>query len=240
MCGPIALALPLQRNSNWTIISGIFQYTIGRIFTYSILGFFIGIIGLTANTLGILQWVSIFTGIVMIAYAIGKWSGIKIPIITHSGFKLPIISKGFGTLIHTKYPLKLFFFGILNGLLPCGMVYFALLNALVAGDMLNGAFAMAIFGIGTSPGLIIIAYAANKLPNQFRLKLSKYATALLFSVGFLIVIRGMNLNIPLVSPKIENKVQSNDNRKNDNQNSTEETVEMSCCHNKTKCEDTTE
>jgi sulfite exporter TauE/SafE len=237
MCGPIALALPLNKNSNLSILSGLIQYTLGRIFTYSMLGFIIGIIGLTVNTLGILQWVSILTGFVLIFYAVGKWIGIRIPLLGNSGFNLPFISKGFGTLVHAKYPFKLFFFGLLNGLLPCGMVYFALLNALIAGDMLHGAFAMVVFGLGTGPGLIIIAFAANKLPNQFRLKFSKYASALLFSVGFLIVLRGMNLNIPMVSPKVEYKVNTNENTENTKAISTEETVEMSCCHNKAKCQE---
>jgi sulfite exporter TauE/SafE len=236
MCGPIALSLPLKRDSNFTIFTGILQYTFGRIVTYSFLGFVIGIIGITASTFGILQWVSILTGTVMIGYALSKWFGLKVSLNLPFGNKLPFINKGFGTLIHSKFLFKLFLFGMLNGLLPCGMVYFALLNALVAGDMMNGALAMALFGLGTSPGLILIAFAANKIPNSFRMKFSKYANALLFSVGFLVVLRGMNLNIPMISPKIDQKVQSKIksplNRK--------ETVEMSCCHKPSSCDSTSE
>jgi hypothetical protein len=234
MCGPIALAVPLKRDTNFNIFSGILQYTFGRILTYSILGFIIGIVGLTASTLGILQWVSILTGMIMIGFALSKWFGFKISLTSPFGYKLPFISKGFGSLIKSDFPFKLFLFGMLNGLLPCGMVYFALLNALVAGDMLNGALSMALFGLGTSPGLIAIAFAANKIPNSFRMKFSKYATTLLFSVGFLVVLRGMNLNIPLISPKIESKTHSSENLKSPKKT----TVEMSCCHKQSSCDST--
>ena len=73
MCGPIALALPLNRESKIEIINGILQYNLGRIFTYSLLGFLIGFIGLSIHLIGLIQGLSIATGIGIIIYAWRKY-----------------------------------------------------------------------------------------------------------------------------------------------------------------------
>ncbi len=44
--------------------------------------------------------------------------------------------------------------GLLNGLLPCGLVYFFAVEAASTGSPLWGAFVMLIFGLSTVPALL--------------------------------------------------------------------------------------
>lgn len=230
MCGPIAMAIPVDRTNNLSILSGILQYNSGRVLTYSLLGALVGFIGITATTLGILQWLSIITGVFLILYAWRKLIGsalegkISIPAVNM------FVSRNIGKLMHSKTPLKLTLLGSLNGLLPCGMVFLALGNAILGGSPTQSALSMAAFGIGTLPSMIAVGFAANRMTLNLRSKINKAVPYLLTVVGILIVLRGMNLNIPFISPQVKTVVSENP------QNDREGDVEMSCCHSKSTCD----
>jgi sulfite exporter TauE/SafE len=100
-------------------------------------------------------------------------------------------------------PFKLSLLGMLNGLLPCGMVYVGLTNALIAGSPMNSVFAMASFGLGTMATMLLVGFAANKISLQVRSNLRKIVPYMLTFVGLLVILRGLNLDIPYISPKIE-------------------------------------
>lgn len=223
MCGPIAMAIPVNRKSNWTILSGVLQYNFGRILTYALLGIIVGSIGITIETLGFLQWLSIFAGIFLILFAWRKWFSAKFLSKIPSFGVQSLISKGLGKVIRSKSPFKIWFLGMLNGFLPCGMVYAALINALLAGNPSGSSYAMIAFGIGTLPSMIAVGFAANRINANMRQKFNKVVPYLLTIVGILIVLRGMNLDIPYISPKVSIKTTKVTN---------EPEVEMSCCHKK--------
>lgn len=208
MCGPIALAIPLNRSSKIEIIVGILQYNFGRILTYSTLGFIIGFIGLGINLIGILQWISIISGVGIILYAWRKYlfQGKSFQVF-NTNFLHRFTSKNMGKILKNRSPLKLFLFGMLNGLLPCGMVYTALITSVIAGTPILSAFTLFFFGLGTLPGMILITFYANKITTRFRGKINKVLPYLVTLIGALIIIRGLNLNIPYLSPKatIDNK-----------------------------------
>lgn len=227
MCGPIAMAIPVNRKSNWTILSGVLQYNFGRILTYALLGIIVGSIGITIATLGFLQWLSIFAGIFLILFAWRKWFSTKLfSKVPNFGIQ-SVVSKGLGKVIKSKSPFKIGTLGILNGFLPCGMVYAALVNALLAGNPTGSAYAMIAFGIGTLPSMIAVGFAANRINSGMRQKFNKVVPYLLTVVGILIVLRGMNLDIPYISPKVSIKTTTITN---------EPEVEMSCCHKKVDAE----
>ena len=203
MCGPIAMALPLNRNSKIDIVIGILQYNFGRIFTYSILGFIVGFIGLGIHLIGFLQGLSITAGIGIILYA---WRKRIFTSVFFKRFKYNFFqgftSKYIGKIIRNKSPFKLFLFGMLNGLLPCGMVYTALITSIISGSPTYAAFTLFFFGIGTLPGMIIITSFASQITTRFRGKINKILPYLLTLIGLLIVFRGLDLNIPYISPKV--------------------------------------
>lgn len=231
MCGPISMALPLDRSSNWKILSGALTFHFGRLLTYSLLGGFIGLIGLSITTLGIMQWLSILSGIVLIIFA---WRGLFGKIFSgnaaFSGISMKV-SRGMGKLLKSRNPAKLLFLGMLNGVLPCGMVFAALLNALLAGSPMMSGIAMFTFGVGTLPALLVVAFAAQKIGSKLRSRFNQVAPYFLTIIGILVVLRGMNLDIPLISPHIQVTEVTEDNSEE-----AAPEVEMSCCHGTSSCD----
>lgn len=141
-----------------------------------------------------------------------------------------MLNKGIGRVLKSKSPFRLMLLGNINGLLPCGMVFAALLNAILTGDFLYSGIAMIAFGIGTLPAMIAVMFLANKISNTARQKMNKVVPYMLTVVGLLIVLRGMNLDIPYLSPKVnlvENEQQTGDVPAQE--------VEMSCCHSGSDC-----
>jgi len=230
MCGPIALAIPLNRSSKSEMLFGILQYHIGRVLVYGILGYLVGYIGMGIKLFGVLQAISIIAGIGIIIYAWRKHlSFIKIPLnvplsLSKGHFvTMSLLSQSMGKIMHSESPLKLFLLGALNGLLPCGMVYTALITAVVLGTPLLSATSMLAFGLGTLPGLVAFSLFAQQLGNPMRSKINRYLPYLITVLGLLIVLRGMNLNIPYISPKVSFSEEKKE-------------VVMDCCHKNTKCE----
>ena len=202
MCGPIAMALPLNRSSKLSIVGGITTYTLGRSTGYAALGVTVGLIGMSADLLGVLQWLSIVTGLLIIIYA---WMGY-----VSGGTKNTVINKllmrSMGKLMkHTKRrsSLKLFGIGLLNAFLPCGMVYVALLAAMNTGNMQNSFIYMVSFGIATLPGFIFLGALKDYFNRIAFFNRRTVLASLISLVGVFMILRGLNLNIPFVSPKIE-------------------------------------
>ena len=226
MCGPIAMVLPLKDRSAFSVFTGVLQYNIGRVFVYGLLGSVIGAIGFTASLFGALQIVSIITGIAMIIFAWQKrlFSGFA-AWNSFNGF----LTKGIGYIMGTDTSFKLLLLGSVNGLLPCGMVFIALMNAVTGGSPLNGAAAMVAFGLGTMPAMMIVGIAANKMNRSLQLRINAYVPYALTLVGLLVCLRGMNLNIPYISPSIKmaKKTEVAQECKKPNP---QKQVQMDCCH----------
>lgn len=233
MCGPIALAIPVDRTNKWRLIAGILKYNLGRVFIYSILGALIGMIGLTIQTFGIMQWISIVSGILLILFAWKKYIGKLFPSnLNHhlTGF----ISRNIGGVMKSKHALKLPLLGMLNGLLPCGMVYVALTNAVLTGTIAESSLAMLFFGIGTIPAMFSVGFFASRITSNVRQKINVLLPYFLTLIGLLIVLRGMNLGIPYLSPKIE--LVKKATHASTEQKSEQSTIQMDCCHAKKSCE----
>ena len=103
---------------------------------------------------------------------------------------------------------SLFFIGMLNGLLPCGLVYMAIAGAIGCGEVLTGTLYMILFGLGTIPMLLGITLAGNMMSFTIRKRINKLIPILVVIVGILFILRGLSLGIPYLSPpreKIEKK-----------------------------------
>lgn len=202
MCGPIAMSVPINRKSEFTILTSSFFYHTGRIITYSLLGILVGSIGFGINLVGILQSLSIIAGIGIILYA---WRYQLLGQYADTIFKtvLPynINSRLMGKVVKNKSPFKPLFLGMLNGILPCGMVYTALITSLLTGNAVSGSISMLFFGLGTYPTMIVLMYLTQKTATRFRSKINRFLPIILSIVGLLIVLRGLNLNIPYLSPQ---------------------------------------
>jgi len=97
----------------------------------------------------------------------------------------------------------LFIIGLLNGLLPCGLVYIALAGAIVAGTAFDGALFMILFGLGTIPVMFAIPVAGSMISLKFRNRIGKIIPYFIILIGLIFILRGLNLGIPYLSPHID-------------------------------------
>ena len=205
MCGPIALALPVKQSSWGTRLGSSLLYNSGRIITYSSLGLLLGFLGMGLYMWGVQRWVSVGMGILMIAWVglqLFQSRSLRIP---GSGTLMSGYKKVFGGLFSKRTYFSVFIIGLFNGLLPCGLVYIALAGAVVSKGAFTGALYMFLFGLGTMPVLLTVTLAGNIIGLSFRNQVKKIIPYLILLIGILFILRGLNLGIPYVSPKMEEK-----------------------------------
>jgi sulfite exporter TauE/SafE len=92
--------------------------------------------------------------------------------------------------------------GILNGLLPCGLVYLAVAGAIATGNVAKSSLFMALFGLGTIPAMLGVAIAKNRITQSMRRHINKAVPVFAVLMACLLVLRGLNLNIPYLSPEL--------------------------------------
>ncbi|MBN2745642.1 MAG: sulfite exporter TauE/SafE family protein [Bacteroidales bacterium] len=211
MCGPIAIALPLHGSTKLQKLLGGILYNLGRTVTYMIMGMVFGLIGQGLGALGFQRWVSIITGVLMISTvffpSIFKFSlgGVE-----KKGFSLiNAVKKGLRRLFSTKSYLSLFTIGLLNGLLPCGPLYSALIISTGTGHAVSSVLFMMMFGLGTIPLLLVVTIIGNFVSGAIRNKVNKALPVVIVIIGILFILRGLELGIPYLSPtreKIEMKM----------------------------------
>lgn len=203
MCGPIALTLPVQHLQGFSKLMGILTYNLGRVFTYAILGLLFGVIGMSFQLFGLQQILSIALGSLLIIIFIATLFQKRIlqnQFIQNHWNKY--IIRWITPLFHKKNWWNLFLIGLLNGLLPCGLVYMAIAGALSTGNILYSGLFMAFFGLGTLPAMIAMSFAGGFITISMRNKIKKMIPFILLFMGVLLILRGLNLNIPYVSPVV--------------------------------------
>jgi sulfite exporter TauE/SafE len=200
MCGPLALSLPVSHNNNLSRITGAVIYNSGRIVSYTTLGLIFGSLG------GLIiapKWqssLSLALGVIILIYLVVPKKYFHFA--ASNKFNKPFLwlRQQLGKLFHSKKQSSLLAIGILNGLLPCGLVYLALSSSVISASSLNGGMFMLFFGLGTFPAMFITVVMGNYINQSIRLKLRKAVPALLFVMATLLILRGMELGIPFVSP----------------------------------------
>lgn len=197
MCGPIAMALPLGRQTFGGRMLGILLYNVGRVFTYSIIGAVLGTVGKGFSLFGWQQAVSIVAGVAVLVYLLPTGRSYFSFINQPFGF----VKKYFQPLFSQPGMANLFLIGLLNGLLPCGLVYLALAGALAIGDTLYSALSMAAFGFGTVPLMLSLTHISGQITSSHRAAINKFSPYFVAFMGLLFIVRGLNLGIPYLSPK---------------------------------------
>lgn len=202
MCGPIALSMGFSRKQAVNFYLQNLTYQLGRILTYSLLGAVLGIIGQGFELAGFQQALTILVGISLILMAFfsfgGKDFASKIPFLSSILLKIKL---SLGKLLQKSDYKSRFLTGILNGFLPCGMVYMALTASLAAGGVARGAAFMALFGIGTLPFMFVVVLLGNFITAAFRQRVLKFVPVFMLILGSLFILRGMGIGIPYISPK---------------------------------------
>ena len=133
-------------------------YSLGRIVSYMFIGALFGYLGsqisFSMTSKGVLF---IIVGILMILIGISLSGKLKfLTVIEHSLAQSRIFKKLFKSVIQSKSLVSFFYMGILNGLIPCGLVYFFATAAIASGSAAMGAVVMLVFGLATVPALFIL------------------------------------------------------------------------------------
>jgi len=203
MCGPLALALPHGVGRPAGFFAGRIAYNLGRIITYGILGLIFGLIGKSLVLAGIQRWLSISLGVLLLA---GLFSAREVALSQPLSVLVNRLKGAMTFLLRRRSLDALMVLGLLNGLLPCGLVYVACAGATATGDLFRGALYMLAFGAGTVPMMLAISLSRKLVPIRVRVKLLSAVPTVVFLLASLLILRGMELGIPYLSPKLSTTV----------------------------------
>jgi sulfite exporter TauE/SafE len=199
MCGPLMLALPIVPGGPARFVVGRIIYQFGRVATYCLLGVVAGLIGKSLLVAGLQRWLSIALGVfILTGLLLSKKISVSAPVVRlvsklKSAMSAQLRQRGFRSLA---------LLGVLNGLLPCGLVYVAMAGAVARGTLLEGIIYMAVFGLGTLPTMLGISISGKLFPLAFRLKLRSAIPFGVCLLAGLLILRGLALGIPYVSPAL--------------------------------------
>lgn len=203
MCGPIVLMLPTGTGSKIAFLLGRLAYNLGRIITYAIMGAICGMLGHLVMLAGLQQVLSIAAGIVILLIFITPRRFIRRVSPSFVRSLTGKLQKIWSKLLGSAGVLSLLLIGLLNGLLPCGLVYVSLAAASTTGSAIGGLLYMVIFGLGTIPLMLVFSLFSGLLPNRIRLWATKLIPIGAIVLAVLLILRGLSLGIPYISPNLK-------------------------------------
>lgn len=184
MCGPLVLAFPGRASG----LAPHLWYHSGRVATYVLLGILLGALGGALGQLGAIARLQIalsaLAALFLLLFGLARIGLLPEPRI----LQVPSASLGQGFALARKtatttHPISYVPLGIVNGLLPCGLSYAALVRALPAGGPLEGGLLVAAFGAGTLPGLLLLGTTAANLIRKHRALSDVLAGALMVGMA---------------------------------------------------------
>jgi sulfite exporter TauE/SafE len=199
MCGPLMLALAKARPRTMGATLSRVSYHLGRVGSYCVLGTTLGFLGHIAAPAGFQRWLSIIVGIGLLA---GLFLAAKVPLASPVVRWIGWLKASMRTGLQAPSLIGQAAMGALNGLLPCGLVYAAAAGATATGHPLSGALYMALFGLGTWPMMLGIHFLGQRLPLPSHLPLGKITRFAVLTMALLLILRGLELGIPFVSPNL--------------------------------------
>lgn len=203
MCGPLSLALPVQHLSKFQKTFSLLLYQLGRIITYAAIGLLLGLAGRRIYISGYQQWFSIIAGTLILITAL-------LYFLKKRGAGFSFFNSFYQRVQHIiirilKNPsgmISYLLLGMANGLLPCGMVYIALASSLTFSQTTDSVAFMAMFGAGTLPAMLFVAYAGMLIKPEIRSAFRRAVPVFVSLMGVLLILRGLNLGIPYISPEL--------------------------------------
>lgn len=197
MCGPIALALPVHKGTRAQQLAGVLAYNAGRALTYAMFGMVIGTLGASLAWLGMLRYASIAVGVAMLGYVLwpsGLAQRLHMPLFWQKA--IGRLKQKMGLYLKRKDLPGMTFLGMLNGAIPCGMVYMALMSSVATGSVWGGGAFMALFGLGTMPAMLALGLAKQQFTSALRTRIRKITPVLVAIAGIWLVARGVMTSYP--------------------------------------------
>jgi sulfite exporter TauE/SafE len=197
MCGPIALALPYARRQPIDALMGGLAYNLGRVGMYATWGTIIGFFGRGLFLVGLESTFSILLGVLMLTAVVLSLN------FEQRINRLPLLVRGrkwvmqtLGHYLQSQGLSAQFVVGMLNGMLPCGLVYVALGGAVATGSVIGSMAYMSLFGFGTLPLMLGTAVAGQFINLEWRRRLRALTPVFLFFFAVLFLFRGFGVHPP--------------------------------------------
>jgi uncharacterized protein len=194
MCGPLQLAAagqPMAKRWKWVRYQ--LAYQSGRMLSYGFLGAMIALLGRLFVLGGWQNTLSLIIGFaILLFYVVPNMAAVKTPIFWNKAIQQ--LKQQFGKHLQRKSLSSQAVMGMLNGLLPCGLVYLALATAALSDQLWEGFAVMAAFGAGTLPWLMAVLFLGSVGGFQWRLRLQKFTPYMAALVGVLLILRGLDIH----------------------------------------------
>jgi len=163
-------------------------YTAGRITTYTLIGAAAGaaglVVGRAGDLIGLQQAALILSGVMLVAWSLAVLSDAGPRLLRARGLSAVV------TRLSAQMPAHPLTLGLALGLLPCGLVYTAAAGAVAQGGLVDGALAMAFFGVGTVPSLLAVSLADHLIVKR-RPVLNRLAQVFVLVMGVSFLVRGL-------------------------------------------------
>ncbi|MCU0419751.1 MAG: sulfite exporter TauE/SafE family protein [Cyclobacteriaceae bacterium] len=185
MCSPLAATVASLHRWKATL----WIYNGARIVTYGVLGAALALVGGWLSLPRFQSAFAMISGLCILLLAVGvAWpagTALGKPIAAVSGRLRNVFTRQ----LQQHRLASVAVMGMLNGLLPCGLVYLALLNTLSARTPAEGFGWMVIFGVGTGPAMMGAGWVVATLQKRFSISARTWATVSMLVCGLLLVSR---------------------------------------------------
>lgn len=202
MCGPLVLTLSTGKSHSVAgIVGNKLLYQTGRVAVYGLLGLLMGTIGQAVEVKGWQQGITLVTGFLLVGMGLFSLVGRQFKGFVHLQQRaVAPLTRWLGYWLYR--PGGHLVVGMLNGLLPCGMVYMALAATLSVDSVGGGGLFMLSFGLGTWPAMLSVSLLGSFAKVRARVNFAFWLPMLCIVMGGWFLLRGANLNIPYLSPLI--------------------------------------
>lgn len=200
MCGPLALALPVRHLHKPAQVTAIVLYNAGRIITYSMAGLVMGLAGRRIYLAGFQQSLSIVLGIILLFSTVQYFffkNRLQPIWLQKCYYRIQLLM---GRCFQPRRLVGYLLPGLVNGLLPCGMVYLAIAGALSTAKVSHSVLFMCSFGAGTLPAMLMLSLFGLRINTSWRQQMKKAMPYIVAGMAVFLIMRGLHLGIPFVSP----------------------------------------
>lgn len=195
MCGPIALALPVPREHR---LLGFFTYHIGRIGIYTLFGVLLGLVGYSTIAFDVQRHFTVIAGVILLLIAfMPMLSGWVKRAYFQSRFMLSVKKQTVARFKSRTFS-SAFVAGMLNGFLPCGLIYLAAATAMMSNTLTMGALVMVAFGLGTLPGLLAVWLIPTLRMPTLSALIPRLSPVFSLLMGLLLIYRGISIQMPVL------------------------------------------
>ncbi len=192
MCAPFVMVVsrrytpPVGRHA---VAMAQVWYNSGRIITYALLGAVAGAAGHAVDRAG--AWMGLQRAAAIVAGGVlVVWALVTLLDLGRRSPEGGALFAGLARRVRGRVPAHPILIGLFLGLLPCGLLYSAVLASATQGGVAQGATAMAMFGVGTAPALLGLSLADHLIGSR-RPLLNRVSQTFVLVMGLWYLWRGL-------------------------------------------------